>query len=71
MCALLDNAFSPHRIKAGFRYDAASRQLILPFKHVDRIDITSVIAAILGPVFKQLIQKPILLFRYRFMPDDI
>ena len=63
--AMLDSLYAPclikpfplHRIKAGFCYDAASRQLILPFKHADRIDITSVMAAMLGPVFRQLAHK--------------
>ena len=38
-------------------YDAASRQLILPFKHAGRIDIAPVMAAMLGPAFKQLADK--------------
>ena len=36
---------------------AASRQLILPFKHGDRIDIAPLMAAMLGPVFRQLAHK--------------
>jgi len=45
------------RIRAGYCYDAASRQLILPFKHADRIDIAPVMAAMLAPIFKQLAHK--------------
>ena len=58
LCApCLIQPFPLHRIKANFCYDAASRQLILPFKNANRIDITPVMAAMLGPVFKQLAYK--------------
>ncbi|MGB1398604.1 MAG: double zinc ribbon domain-containing protein [Candidatus Puniceispirillaceae bacterium] len=58
LCApCLIKPFPLHRIKAGFCYDAASCQLILPFKHADRIDIAPVMVAMLGPAFKQLADK--------------
>ena len=63
--AMLDSLYAPclikpfplHRIKAGFWHDAASWQLILPFKHTDKIDIASLMAAMLGPIFRQLAHK--------------
>ena len=58
LCApCLIKPFPLRHIKAGFCYDAASRQLILPFKHADRIDIAPVMAAMLAPVFRQLAHK--------------
>ena len=55
MCgACLKDPFNLRHIRAFCAYDEASRQIILPFKHADRLDITPVMARLMRPAFDQL-----------------
>ena len=59
------------RIRAGYLYNDASRQLILAFKHGDRLDLGPVIAQLLAQAFARLAEPemlvlPIPLHRSRY-----
>lgn len=59
------------RIRAGFVYNDASRRLILPFKHGDRLDLGPVMAHLLAPVFARMLEPemmvlPVPLHRRRY-----
>lgn len=43
------------RIRATLHYDEAARQLILPFKHGDRLELAPLIARLMLPAFEELI----------------
>ena len=58
-------------IRAALRYNDAAKQLILPFKHADRLDYVTVIARILLPLFLMLLDEadfimPVPLHRRRY-----
>ena len=52
--ACLKTPFNLRSIRAFCAYDAGSRQIILPFKHSDRLDITPIMARLMRPAFHSL-----------------
>lgn len=73
LCApCLITPFKASKIRAGYCYDAASRQLILPFKHADRLDIAPVMAGMIAAPFQLLaatadLVVPVPLHRTRYL----
>lgn len=61
-----------HKARAAFKYDDFSRQLILPFKHSDHIELTTLLTNLLyqagGDLFEEAdILIPVPLHRFRLM----
>jgi len=73
VCApCLIKPFSARPIRSSHCYDDASKGLILPFKHADRLDIAPIMASMMAPHFKALatdadIVIPVPLHRTRFL----
>ena len=73
VCApCLINPFNASPIRSSYCYDEASKGLILPFKHADRLDFAPTMATMMAPHFKALAAEadlviPVPLHRTRFL----
>jgi ComF family protein len=53
----LDSPPPFHRARAALSYDKASRRLVLPFKHGDRIELASILARKMAQAGKELLRE--------------